>query len=67
MVLAVAGGSDLLQRTQQVVFQKKQSRVSKVSGRGERGGERERRREREDGGGAIRFVSFHSSSYSQRW
>ena len=51
MVLAVAGGSDLLQRTQQVVFQKKQSRVSKVSGRGERGGERERRREREDGGG----------------
>lgn len=40
MVLAVAGGSDLLQRTQQVVFQKKQSRVSKVSGRGERGGER---------------------------
>ena len=35
MVLAVAGGSDLLQRTQQVVFQKKQSRVSKVSGRRE--------------------------------
>ena len=37
MVLAVAGGSDLLQRTQQVVFQKKQSRVSKVSGRREWG------------------------------
>ena len=37
MVLAVAGGSDLLQRTQQVVFQKKQNRVSKVSGRRGRG------------------------------
>ena len=70
MVLAVAGGSDLLQRTQQVVFQKKQSRVSKVSGRGERGGERERMGEVEisgGGGGAIRFLSFHPSSYSQRW
>ena len=43
MVLAVAGGSDLLQRTQQVFFQKKQNQVSKVGGKkGEgRGGERE--------------------------
>lgn len=30
MILAVAGGADLLQRTQQVFFQKKQSRVTKV-------------------------------------
>ena len=43
MVLAVAGGSDLLQRTQQVFFQKKQNQVSKVGGKkGEgRGGKRE--------------------------
>jgi len=40
MVLAVVGGSDLLQRTQQVFFQKKQNQVSKV-GR-EKGGEWER-------------------------
>ena len=32
MVLAVAGGSDLLKRTQQVFFAKKPSKVSKVSG-----------------------------------
>lgn len=32
MVLAVAGGSDLLRRTQQVFFHKKPSKVSKVSG-----------------------------------
>ena len=30
MILAVAGGSDLLHRTQHVFFQKKQSRVTKV-------------------------------------
>ena len=51
MVLAVAGGSDLLQRTQQVVFQKKLSRVSKVSGRGERGGGKGRVGEGMGGGG----------------
>jgi hypothetical protein len=31
MIFAVAGGSDLLQRTQPVFFQKKQSKVTKVS------------------------------------
>jgi len=30
-VLAVAGGSELLKRTQQVFFQKKPSKISKVS------------------------------------
>ena len=30
MVLAVAGGSDLLKRTQQVFFQKKPTKISKV-------------------------------------
>ena len=31
IILAIAGGSDLLQRTQQVFFQEQQSRVAKVS------------------------------------
>ncbi len=50
MILAVAGGSDLLQRTQQVFFQKRQSKVVKVSYRGRRGG-REGGRDKQGEGG----------------